>query len=405
VRVIATNTGAFAIAFAVWVIFGPSLRFISNDLGVPIQLAALVKTLPILIGSLLRIPAGILSDLWGARNIFAALMATGGAACWVLSLAQSSAVLLAAGACMGLVGVTFVCGVQAISAQTPKSKQGLALGILGAGNIGAAVTTFGLPVLLTSFGWRPAFRIYSIVCLVTALVYWLATKPVRRSGSVPSMTALLAPLGQLRTWRFGYYYMATFGVFVAATLMLIDIYIDGYHLTAVQAGGMSTVLTLTAALCRITGGKLSDHFGARPVTRWSLVISAVAFVCVSARPPLAVTVAITFVAAAALGIGMAACFRYLPDYYPSSVGAVSGLIGALGGVGGFLLPQLGAQFCIWTGSVFSQLWPLAAISASAVVLQSLAVRRISRVTVESTDLSRLVSAVGPASSAALTKER
>lgn len=166
--VVALNTLAFTLCFAVWVLFGPSARVIVEEFGIPGSLAALLKAVPILVGSVLRIPVGILTDKYGARIMFPMLMLSAAVAAAWISLAGSATALFAGGMMLGLVGTTFAVGVQSVSSWTPKVKQGLALGVFGAGNVGTALTTFGLPLLMVTAGWRVAFQAYATGMVVAA---------------------------------------------------------------------------------------------------------------------------------------------------------------------------------------------------------------------------------------------
>jgi MFS transporter, NNP family, nitrate/nitrite transporter len=375
---IVANTAGFALAFAAWVVFGPSVRFIAKEFHLSVQIATLIKTLPILSGAVIRIPLGVLSDRLGARLIFPALLITCGTGTYCASYANSGAQLIWLSLAIGVAGSTFIVGVQSVSSWTPKEQRGFALGLFGSGNVGTALTTFGLPLLLGAFGWRGSFRTYAVVLGMAAVVYFLVIRNVPQSGRAPSLAGSLAPLKTIRTWRFGLYYMATFGVFVATTLTVADIYIDGYHVSTKAAGLLATTFTFSASLIRIVGGKLSDKFGARLVTRVSLLTITLALLPVAFSVPLYVTVILVFVGGLAMGIGSAGVYRYIPDYYPQSVGAVGGVVGALGALGGFLLPQLAAAVKSATGSTYFQILPLVAVAIVAAIVQFVTVKNLAK---------------------------
>jgi len=376
VGTLAINTLAFALSFAVWVIFGPSSRVIARELHLSLATAALLKSTPILVGSVTRIPIGILTDRLGARLMFPLLMLCGAGAAVAISFGSSFAQILGGGAVLGLVGATFAVGVQSVSSWTPKARQGTALGVFGAGNIGTAITTFGLPLLLAAWGWRVGFRIYAGGIATMAILYLTTIRNTARSGAAPSLRALIGPLGQARTWRFGLYYMACFGAFVAATLVLGDLYIDAYRVKPTTAGLLVTTFTFSASLIRILGGKLADRHGARKVVRWSLLASMVALVPVTLGLPIAAMVLAVLVAGLAMGICMGASMKYVPEYFPGSVGAVGGIVGALGGVGGFLLPLAGAQAKALFGSPFAAILPMVLVMVAAALVQHVAVTQL-----------------------------
>ncbi len=394
--IIFTNTIAFALCFAVWVVFGPSVRIIAKELHLPLTAATLVKTVPILIGSSMRIPVGMLADRFGPRFVMASVMATAGLATLYLNTAHSMSNLLIGAVFMGLCGTSFAVGVCSVSSWTAPNKKGTALGIFGAGNVGTALTTFCLPMLIAGLGWRGAFRIYGFTLLAAAGAYALIGRNAPTQGARPSLAQILAPLRSLRTWRFGFYYVATFGVFVALTLTLSDIYVDAYKVSLVNAGLLSTIFTFTASISRIPGGHLADRWGARKVLQLAFGVALISLAPICLGISMLATVVCGFAGALALGVGMAAVFRYIPDYFSGNVGAVGGVVGALGGLGGFFLPQLSALVKAQSGSVYLSVSPLVASIAVAMLLQYITVRAIVRAekqTATSQDLGRLSSAL------------
>jgi len=316
------------------------------------------------------------------------LMLIAAAATFFLSFATGLTAIIVGGLVMGLVGTTFVVGAQSTSSWTPKEKQGFALGVFGAGNVGTAITTLGLPLLVAALGWRHSFQIYSGVIVASAVIYWMVMRNAPRKGASPTFAGLLAPLKDLLAWKLGLYYMATFGVFVAATLILSDIYVDGYGVKATVAGLLATTFTFTASLCRIPGGWLADRFGPSVVCRTSLSVVAAALAPVVVGLPLTAMVFAVFIAAVAMGFGMASSFKFIPEYYPKTVGAVSGIVGALGGVGGFFLPLLGGVVKSTFGSAYLQILPLFTLAFAALVVLMWSERQAKR------SMQRIVGATG-----------
>lgn len=365
----AINTSAFMLSFAAWVMLGPSSRLIAQELGVSPSTAALIKATPILVGSLMRLPVGLLADRLGARLTFPLVMLIGAAGAFALSFAGSVTALVAGGLVLGFVGTTFVVGVQSVSSWTPPQKQGFALGIFGSGNVGTAITTFGLPFLLAAYSWRTSFRIYAVAIAVTAVGYFLTSANAPGKAAARTLKRLLAPVKSPEALRFSLYYMASFGAFVATTLMLSDLYIDGYKVSAKTAGLLATTFTFSASLIRMVGGRLADRHGASIVMRGSLVTIAAAMLPIAFLPRLPVTVGLVLVAGLAMGIGSAATFKYIPQAFPRSVGAVSGIVGALGGLGGFFLPMLGASVKTRFGSPAYMFAPLSVLALVALGVQ------------------------------------
>lgn len=342
-NIIVVNTMAFAIAFAAWVMLGPSVRVLATEFGLSAFEAAFLKSSPILVGSVMRIPIGILTDRFGARLVFPSLLAFGAVACVVMSVTASPAVLLAGALAMGMVGTTFVVGVQSCSSWSAPDRQGTALGIFGAGNVGTSLTTFGLPLLLAAAGFAWSFRVYALVLVLTAAAYWLLVRNAETPGPERTVKQLMRPLGSGSAWLFGLFYMASFGVFVALTLTLNDLYMDGFGTTVGLAAALTTTFTFTASLARIPGGWLADRFGANKTLIVSIPGSTLCLALVLLGLPLAVVGALILLCGFALGIAMTATFKLIPQHFSGSVGAVGGIVGALGGIAGFYLP-LAAHF-------------------------------------------------------------
>jgi len=373
-RVLVINTLSFAVAFAAWVALGPAMRAIAHEFQLSPTSATLLKVSPILVGSVLRVPVGMATDRFGAHVLFPAALFLGALAMAALSVLHSYALMVPAALLLGMVGTTFVVGVQSVSAWTEKSRQGAALGTFGAGNAGTALTTLLFPLLAAVWGWRGAFRCYALGLVLTGAIYLLVAP--RRTSLAKSLTLRerLAPLRSRRAWRLGLYYTATFGAFVATTLTMSEVYTDTYGVSAKTAGLLATTFTLTASLVRIAGGRLADRFGARRTLQWSLFGVAASLAPISFHLGLYLTVGFVFISGVFMGVGMAAVFRYIPDCFPTSVGAVGGIVGAVGGLGGFVLPFLGQ----WTKGYFHDpmlaILPLPVLALAAVSVQTIWVR-------------------------------
>lgn len=363
--VVAGNAVAFAVAFALWVLLGPAVRTIAADLGFTGTQAAWLKALPILTGSVLRLPVGILTDRLGARWTFSALMVLGGLAAMAAPLAASFGAWVLVAFSIGLVGTTFVVGVQSVVSWTPKALHGRALGWFGAGNAGTAVATLVAPLLLPWVGWQGTFMGFGALCVLTGVAYAVWMRDPEQVRVQRTWADLTSPLGSAAAWGFGILYAANFGVYVAGALLFSDLYVDAYDLSLVYAGIVATSFTLTGALCRIPGGFIADRFGARPVVSATLLITAALLIPVALHPPLAVTAVLTFCAAVAMGIGMTATFKALPEVFPTGIGAVGGIVGMIGGLGAFVLPLMARPLEEAMGASEVQVLPLAALCVVA----------------------------------------
>ncbi|MBX2810561.1 MAG: MFS transporter [Myxococcales bacterium] len=352
------NFLAFGTAFAGWVLFGPSARTIATDLALPEQFVPILKSIPVLIGSTTRIPIGLITDRYGSAITFSSCMVIGGLGLIGASQATSTVGILLSALFTGVLGATFVVGVQSISQNIPVTRQGYALGVFGAGNVGTAISAAGFPLLATVLGWKLTFIIYGLSMVLMGIMYYALlqahSSPPPRHRRLQDM---IRPLGNHRVWIFGLFYMASFGVFVASTLILNDFYIDIYHVSTGVSGLFAAGFCIIASLSRIPGGMLSDRFNAFSILKISLLCEGLMLLPAILTPPLWVVVLCVFSSGIGMGFGMAATFKLIPQEFPEEVGAVSGLVGALGGLSGFFLPLAGMS--VSSIGHLSDVWVLA----------------------------------------------
>jgi len=280
--VLAANTGAFAICFACWMMNAVLVTFLNSN-GVfdwsPGQVGILMAT-PVLTGSLLRLPMGALADRFGGRIINTLLMLAAAVALFLNGYATTYFQFLIAALGFGIAGSSFAVGVAYTSAWFPKERQGTALGIFGMGNAGTALTLMLAPALLRGLtaggtnltGWRNMPRVYAAILATTAIVYYLVTFSRKPPASGRTLRQRLAPLGEVRVWRFGLYYALLFGGFVALSNWLVPYYVKAYGLALGVAGLYATIFSLPSGLFRAVGGWLSDKLGARAVMRAVLTL-------------------------------------------------------------------------------------------------------------------------------------
>lgn len=281
------STLAFTVCFAVWTTNGVLVTFLV-DQGARNWNRAEVGWLlgiPVLTGALMRLPVGVLTDKYGGRPVYTLLMLLAAIPTWLLGSAESftSFALLSLG--FGLTGASFAVGIAFTSVWFKRERQGTALGVFGAGNAGAAITSMGAPVLLAWLtagdagieGWRKLPHIYAAVLAATAVAFWFATENKKvEQGQGRTLVQRLAPLRRLRVWRFSLYYFFVFGGFVALAGWLIPYYVSAYGASVARAGLLAAIFTLPSGLVRALGGWMSDRFGARAVMYWVLGVSVVA---------------------------------------------------------------------------------------------------------------------------------
>ncbi len=275
------NTVAFTVCFAVWMMYGVLITYLVSQRAYDFdktQMGWLIGT-PVLTGAIFRLPVGVLTDKYGGRIVFALVMLIAAGGAYVTSMADSFRGFLLAGLLFGMAGASFAVGIAYSSVWFPPERQGLALGIFGAGNAGAAITSLGAPAILNSLtdggrnieGWRTLPKLYAASLVVMAVVFWFLTFSKRiEHGKGYTLVQRLAPLKQMRVWRFGLYYFFVFGGFVALAQWLIPYYVNVYTVSVATAGYLATIFTLPSGLIRALGGWMSDKFGARRVMYWVL---------------------------------------------------------------------------------------------------------------------------------------
>ncbi|ANH40039.1 putative nitrate transporter NarT [Nocardioides dokdonensis FR1436] len=384
-RVLALSTIAFTLMFAAWLMFGVLGLPIRDEFGLSDVQLSWLSAVAILNGSLWRLPAGIAADRLGGRIVFTVMLVTTAAFCYLVSLAGSYAVLLVLAFLVGFAGNAFTAGVAWNSAWFPRQHQGFALGVFGAGNVGASVTKFIGPVLVTSTagatyfgvvegGWRLVPVIYAVLLLVAAVALWTLTpRQDRKPGAGRPLREQLLPLRQVRVWRFSLYYVAVFGAYVALAAWLPKYYVDNFGVSLSTAALLTASFIFPASLLRPVGGWFSDKLGARRVMYWTFATMLVCtFILMMPDGYVVVEVSesfdasgtndvlpysiglvpfalLVFVLGCSMGVGKAAVYKHIPEYFPTEVGSVGGLVGMLGGLGGFFLPPLFAYTTSWTG--------------------------------------------------------
>jgi NNP family nitrate/nitrite transporter-like MFS transporter len=263
VSVLVMNTTAFTVNFMVWTMFSVIGIKIKGELGLNETEFGLLIATPILTGSLVRLPLGLLTDRYGGRVVYFIQMILVAISTYGLAFADQFWQYLAIGLCVGLAGGSFAIGIAYTSAWFPKHRQGTALGIFGAGNAGAALNIFVAPLIIVALGWRAVPEIYSVAMLVMAVVFWFFTYPdpllERRKleGNFPTLGDMLLPLLEPRVWQFGLSYFFTFGGFVALSLWLPRYYMVEYGLELTTAAFIALFFTLPSGVIRALGGWFS----------------------------------------------------------------------------------------------------------------------------------------------------
>jgi len=439
------NTLAFTVCFAAWMLNGVLVTFLSSnqvfDWG-PVQIGWLIG-IPVLTGALFRLPAGILTDKFGGKWVYGLLLLFCAIPMYLLSSANSFASYALYSFGFGLTGISFAIGIAYTSVWYPKKRQGTALGIFGAGNVGAAITTLFAPTILRNLtnagenieAWRTLPKIYAGALLLMGIVFLIFTENKKPASSSRTIKVMLQPLKSIRVWRFGLYYFLVFGCFVAFAQWLVPYFVNVYYLPLITPGLFASLFSLPSGVIRAFGGWLSDKFGARKVMYFVLGLSVVVtFLLIIPKMEIMspgkgvlatqdgtvtqvtesaiivgnkeykllaktrdfselddkvfllptksiwqetivavgdqvekkqllakgvtkiyfqanvwVFAILVLLIGSVWGIGKAAVYKHIPDYFPDEVGVVGGMVGVLGGLGGFVCPIIFGYLLEGTG--------------------------------------------------------
>lgn len=367
--VVIASTLSFTVCFMIWMMFAVIGIPIKETLGLNETEFGILIATPVLTGSLMRLPLGMLTDKFGGRIVFFLLMLSTVIPIWLISYCTQFWQYLIVGLFVGMAGGSFTVGIAYCAHWFPKNKQGLAMGIFGAGNTGAAVTKLVAPLIVVAYGWMMVPKVYAILMLVTAILFWIFTFSDSEHKVAKSITIReqLAVLKDPRVWRYSQYYSIVFGGYVALALWMTKYYITEYGFDLKTAALMAAAFSIPGGILRALGGYFSDKFGAHTVTWWVLWVSLVCLFFLS-YPQTEISILtvdgsksfhlglnvlfftiIMFTLGIAFAIGKASVFKYIADDYPGNIGVVSGVVGLMGGMGGFLLPVMFGALVDLTG--------------------------------------------------------
>jgi len=352
-RNLALATLSFAVCFADWGLisaFAPTFRDMFHLSGTQ---SAFLVAVPVLLGSLARIPMGMLADRFGGRAIFTVLMVVVAVPTVLTALAGSYQILLVVAFFLGLAGSSFAIGVGFVSRWYPPERQGTAVGVYGVGNIGQSAAVFGGPLLAGIFGWKNVFFVVAVALVVWAIVFGLLARNPQDTVCPKTTREMFGVLRRERlSWALSAFYFLTFGGFVAFSIYLPSLLRTEFGLKLVDAGFRTAGFVVLATAARPLGGWLSDKIGGARVLS-TVFLAVVPFALLMIWPAMLPFTVGALGCATLLGLGNGAVFKLVPQYFPTEVGTVTGLVGALGGLGGFFPPLLLGFF----GDHFGAFWP------------------------------------------------
>jgi MFS transporter, NNP family, nitrate/nitrite transporter len=413
-RVLWLSTAAFTLLFNVWLMLGVLGIPLRKELSLSDSQIEWLVAAAILSGSVLRLNFGIWADVYGGRTVMCLLLLSTAMSSYLFSRATTYNELLICAVLCGLAGNSFSVGIAWNSAWFPSHLKGTALGIFGAGNVGAAGTKLLIvfvPGILLAVpaagylggaipgGWRFIPALYSVLLvLMAAAIFFISPRPDRQPGRGRPLRDALSPLRHVRVWRFGLYYVVVFGAYVALSAWLPKFYMDAYAVSLSAASLLAATFILPASLLRPAGGYLADRWGPRGVTYAVFIVIIVVLAVLSVpsgtfvsdlqpgatRAPVTISyrmglwpfAALMFVLGCAMGIGKASVYKYIPDYFPRDVGAVGGIVGMLGALGGFFLPPAFGMVGRWIGIPQMAFLVLLALAVWSLVWLHIAVMRL-----------------------------
>ena len=352
------STLAFTVCFAIWMMFGVIGIPIKQTLGLNATEFGLLAATPVLTGSLIRVPLGLWTDRYGGRIVFFILMLSCVVPIWLIGYATQYWHFLVLGLFVGVAGGSFSVGTPYVARWYPRNRQGFAMGVFGAGNSGAALNKFVAPVIVVAIGWQFVPQVYAVAMLVTAILFWFFSHsdPAHLVPAKVTLREQLATLKDPKVWKYCQYYSIVFGGYVALSLWMVQYYVGEYGMDIRVAALLAACFSLPGGVMRAVGGWLSDKHGAHNITWWVLWVSWVCLFILS-YPQTEFTVkgidgpqtfyiglnvwvftALMFIMGIAWAFGKASVFKYIADEYPNNIGAISGIVGLAGGLGGFVLP-------------------------------------------------------------------
>ena len=367
--VVIASTLAFTVCFMIWMMFAVIGIPIKASLGLnETQFGILIAT-PVLTGSLIRLPLGMWTDKFGGRIVFFILMLSTVIPIYFISRCTEYWQFLVTGLFVGVAGGSFTIGIAYCARWFPKNRQGLAMGIFGAGNTGAAVTKLVAPSIVVAYGWTMVPKVYAVMMTIMALLFWLFTysDPAHKVGKTITVREQLAALRDPKVWKYSQYYSIVFGGYVALALWMTKYYVSEYGFDLKSAALLAAAFSIPGGVLRAVGGYFSDKFGAHTMTWWVLWISLVCLFFLSypqtdlaimtVRGPQTFHIGlnatmftvILFAMGIAFAIGKASVFKYISDDYPHNIGVISGVVGMAGGLGGFLMPIMFGALVDLTG--------------------------------------------------------
>ncbi|PID01537.1 MULTISPECIES: nitrate/nitrite transporter [unclassified Sporosarcina] len=362
------QTANLVVGFMVWVLISSLLPFISEDISIPPERVAIITAIPVVLGSILRIPLGYYANVYGARMMFFISFIVLLFPVYYISETSTVTGLLIGGTLLGIGGAIFSVGVTSLPKYYPKEKHGLVNGIYGMGNIGTAITTFSAPVLAMKFGWSMTVKMYLILLLAFIALNFFFGDRKEVKVKAPIIEQIKGVYKNEKLWFFSLFYFITFGSFVAFTVFLPSFLVNYFGLDKVDAGLRTAGFIVVATLLRPVGGWLGDKFQPLFILMGCFAGLTIASIVLAFSPDIALYTVGSIMIAAAAGLGNGVIFKLVPMYFSKQAGTVNGIVSMMGGLGGFFPPLLLATIFSMTGSYSIGFMAFSQVSLASLVL-------------------------------------
>lgn len=357
-----------AMGFMVWVIISSLLPFITEDIEVPANQLALVTALPVVLGSILRIPIGYYANQFGARIIFLISFILLLFPVYFISIATTYTDLLIGGLFLGIGGAVFSVGVTSLPKYYPKERHGFINGVYGMGNLGTAISAFGAPIFAEKIGWTATIQLYLGILLIFILVNFFLGDKKEVKVKIPLIKQIKEVYKNDKLWLLSLFYFITFGSFVAFTIYLPNFLVDNFGLDKVDAGLRTAGFIVLATLVRMVGGWLADLFNSHILLMFVFGGYTLAAALLSFAPSIAWYSFGCLTIALCAGIGNGVIFKLVPMYFHRQAGVVNGIVSAMGGLGGFFPPIILTLLFSLTGHYAIGFMALSQVALASLIL-------------------------------------
>lgn len=337
------------VGFMVWVIISSLMPFIKEDIAIPADRLAIVTAIPVVLGSVLRIPLGYYANIIGARLVFLISFVLLLFPVYYISVAQSMTALIIGGLFLGIGGAVFSVGVTSLPKYYPSERHGFVNGMYGMGNIGTAISTFTAPVLATQFGWQTTIKCYLILLAIFIVLNFLLGDRREVKVKTPIIEQIKGIYKNEKLWMISLFYFITFGSFVAFTVYLPNFLVTNFGLEKVDAGMRTAGFIAIATFFRPVGGWLADRFKPLLLLAGTFGIYTIAAILLAFSPSLGPYTVGCLAIAFSAGLGNGIIFKLVPFYFQKQAGIANGIVSMMGGLGGFFPPIMLAAIHAATG--------------------------------------------------------